>query len=36
MMGKPVFKTTRMTGEHVLHELGMGMSYEELVETTRH
>ena len=32
MMGKPVFKGTRLTVEHVLHELGTGMSYEELLE----
>jgi uncharacterized protein (DUF433 family) len=32
MMGKPVFKGTRLTVEHVLHELGTGMSPEELLE----
>ena len=32
MMGKPVFKGTRLTVEHVLHELGAGMSREELLE----
>jgi uncharacterized protein (DUF433 family) len=32
MMGKPVFKGTRLTVEHVLNELGTGMSYEELLE----
>jgi len=32
MMGKPVFKDTRVTVEHVLHELGTGMSPEELLE----
>ena len=32
MMGKPVFKGTRLTVEHVLHELGTGMRYEELLE----
>jgi uncharacterized protein (DUF433 family) len=32
MMGKPVFKGTRLTVEHVLHELGAGMSHEELLE----
>jgi uncharacterized protein (DUF433 family) len=32
MMGKPVFKGTRVTVEHVLHELGTGMSHEELLE----
>jgi uncharacterized protein (DUF433 family) len=32
MMGKPVFKGTRLTVEHVLHELGTGMSPDELLE----
>jgi uncharacterized protein (DUF433 family) len=32
MMSKPVFKGTRLTVEHVLHELGTGMSREELLE----
>jgi uncharacterized protein (DUF433 family) len=32
MMGKPVFKGTRLTVEHILNELGTGMSYEELLE----
>jgi uncharacterized protein (DUF433 family) len=32
MMGKPVFKGTRLTVEYVLNELGTGMSYEELLE----
>jgi uncharacterized protein (DUF433 family) len=32
MMGKPVFKGTRLTVEHVLNELGTGMSHEELLE----
>ena len=32
MMGKPVFKGTRLTVEHMLNELGTGMSYEELLE----
>jgi uncharacterized protein (DUF433 family) len=32
MMGKPVFKGTRLTIEHVLNELGAGMSREELLE----
>ncbi len=32
MMGKPVFKGTRLTVEHVLNELGTGMRYEELLE----
>ena len=32
MMGKPVFKGTRLTVEHILNELGTGMSYEELLK----
>ena len=32
MMGKLVFKGTRLTVEHVLNELGTGMSYKELLE----
>jgi len=32
MMGKPVFKGTRLTVEYVLNELGTGMSPEELLE----
>jgi len=32
MMGKPVFKGTRLTVEHVLSELGTGMSPEGLLE----
>jgi uncharacterized protein (DUF433 family) len=32
MMGKPVFKGPRLTVEHVLKELGTGMSHEELLE----
>jgi uncharacterized protein (DUF433 family) len=32
MMGKPVFKGTRLTVKHVLHELGAGMSHEEVLE----
>jgi uncharacterized protein (DUF433 family) len=32
MMGKPVFKGTRLTVEYVLNELGTGMSSEELLE----
>ena len=32
MLGKPVFKGTRLTVEHVLNELGTGMSREELLE----
>ncbi len=31
MMGKPVFKGTRLTVEHVLKELGTGMSQQELL-----
>jgi len=30
MMGKPVFKGTRITVEHVLRELGNGTSQDEL------
>ena len=32
MMGKPVFKGTRLTVEHVLRELGMGMSHLDLLD----
>ena len=32
MMGKPVFKGTRITVEHVLRELGGGMSETDLLE----
>ncbi|HEX5442394.1 MAG TPA: DUF433 domain-containing protein [Pirellulales bacterium] len=32
MMGKPVFKGTRLTVQHVLEELGAGMSFEDLLE----
>jgi uncharacterized protein (DUF433 family) len=32
MMGKPVFTGTRLTVEHVLQELGTGMSPGELLE----
>ena len=32
MLGKPVFKGTRLTVEHVLRELGTGMSPEQLVD----
>ncbi len=28
MFGKPVIKGTRITGEHILRELGVGMSEE--------
>jgi uncharacterized protein (DUF433 family) len=31
MMGKPVFKGTRLTVQHVLEELGTGMSFDELL-----
>lgn len=31
MMGKPVFKGTRLTVEHILKELGTGMSQEEIL-----
>jgi uncharacterized protein (DUF433 family) len=31
MMGKPVFKGTRLTVEHILQELGNGMSQDELL-----
>jgi uncharacterized protein (DUF433 family) len=32
MMGKPVFKGTRLTVEHVLREMGSGMTDRELLE----
>jgi len=32
MMGKPVFKGTRLTVEHVLRELGTGMSLDEMID----
>jgi uncharacterized protein (DUF433 family) len=32
MLGKPVFKGTRLTVEHVLRELGTGMSHAELLD----
>ena len=32
MIGKPVFKGTRLTVEHILRELGTGMRSEELLE----
>jgi len=31
MLGKPVFKGTRLTVEHILKELGAGMSTPELL-----
>jgi uncharacterized protein (DUF433 family) len=33
MMGKPVFKGTRLTVEHILKELGTGMSAEKLLRS---
>ncbi len=33
MLGKPVFKGTRLTVEHVLRELGSGMSPDELFDS---
>ena len=32
MMGKPTFKGTRLTVEHILRELGTGMRSDELLE----
>jgi uncharacterized protein (DUF433 family) len=32
MLGKPVFKGTRLTVEHVLRELSTGMSRDELLD----
>lgn len=32
MMGKPVFKGTRLTVEHILNELGAGMTDQELLD----
>jgi uncharacterized protein (DUF433 family) len=32
MMGKPVLKGTRLTVEHILKELGTGMTDQELLE----
>jgi uncharacterized protein (DUF433 family) len=32
MLGKPVFKGTRLTVEHILRELGTGMSHEALLD----
>ncbi len=32
MLGKPVFKGTRLTVEHVLRELGTGMTPDELFD----
>ncbi len=36
MLGKPVFKGTRLTVEHILRELGTGMALEELFEGYPH
>ena len=35
MLGKPVFKGTRLTVEHVLNELGAGTTPQELLENYR-
>ncbi len=32
MLGKPVFKGTRLTVEHILRELGTDMGHEELLD----
>jgi uncharacterized protein (DUF433 family) len=32
MLGRPVFKGTRITVQHVLEELGSGMSFDELLD----
>lgn len=32
MMGKPVFKGTRLTVEHILNEMGVGMTERELLD----
>lgn len=32
MMGKPVFKGTRLTVDHILQEMGTGMADQELLE----
>lgn len=32
MMGKPIFRGTRLTVEHVLKELGSGMSEHDLLD----
>jgi uncharacterized protein (DUF433 family) len=32
MLGKPVFKGTRLTVQHVLEELGGGMSFDDLLD----
>jgi uncharacterized protein (DUF433 family) len=33
MLGKPVFKGTRLTVEHILRELGTGISPDELFDS---
>jgi uncharacterized protein (DUF433 family) len=32
MLGKPVFKGTRLTVEHVLRQLGAGMTLQEMLD----
>jgi uncharacterized protein (DUF433 family) len=32
MLGKPVFKGTRLTVQHVLEELGSGTSFDDLLD----
>jgi uncharacterized protein (DUF433 family) len=32
MLGKPVFKGTRLTVEHVLRQIGSGMTNEQILE----
>ena len=32
MLGKPVFKGTRLTVQHVLEELGAGTSFDDLLD----
>jgi uncharacterized protein (DUF433 family) len=32
MLGKPVFKGTRLTVEHVLNELAAGLTHQELLD----
>ena len=32
ILGKPVFKGTRLTVQHVLEELGAGMSFDDLLD----
>ncbi|MFI5456695.1 MAG: DUF433 domain-containing protein [Isosphaerales bacterium] len=34
MLGKPVFKGTRLTVEHILRELGTGISQDELFDSS--